>query len=218
MILRLNDDGSTPTDNPFFAAGATLPGQVGANVQKIFAYGLRNSLGWRSTPSRGCWEQENGDDSFSELNIAEPGFNSGCVQIMGPPERIGQFRAIETDPTAPQPFAANGYFGLQQIRWSPVNIAATPAEGLSRFFMLPGAHYSAPELSWKFEVAPGGIGFLSSRALGPQYRNDLFVGGARPFLEGGHLFRLTSRATATRSGSTTRGSRTASPTTSTSGS
>jgi aldose sugar dehydrogenase len=55
---------------------------------------------------------------------------------------------------------------------------------------LPGAHYSAPELSWKFEVAPGGIGFLASGALGPQYRNDLFVGGARPFLEGGHVFRL----------------------------
>ena len=191
VILRLNDDGSTPTDNPFFAAGATLPGQVGANVQKIFAYGLRNSFGMAFDPVSGLlWEQENGDDSFSELNIAEPGFNSGWVQIMGPPERIGQFRAIETDPTAPQPFAANGYFGLQQIRWSPVNIAATPAEGLSRLFMLPGAHYSAPELSWKFEVAPGGIGFLSSRALGPQYRNDLFVGGARPFLEGGHLFRL----------------------------
>ena len=109
---------------------------------------------------------------------------------MGPPERIAQFKAIETDPTAPQPFAAGGYFGLQQIRWLPTNIANTPAEGLSRLFMLPGAHYSAPEMSWKFEVAPGGIGFLSSRALGPQYRNDLFVGGARVFLEGGHLFHL----------------------------
>ncbi len=190
-ILRLNDDGSTPTDNPFFAAGATMPGQVGANVQKLFAYGLRNSFGMAFDPVSGTlWEQENGDDSFSELNIAEPGFNSGWVQIMGPPERIAQFKAIETDPTAPQPFAAGGYFGLQQIRWLPTNIADTPAEGLSRLFMLPGAHYSAPEMSWKFEVAPGGIGFLSSRALGPQYRNDLFVGGARTFLEGGHLFHL----------------------------
>ena len=70
---------------------------------------------------------------------------------MGHPERIAQFKAIETDPTAPQPFAAGGYFGLQQIRWSPTNIADTPAEGLSRLFMLPGAHYSAPEMSWKFE-------------------------------------------------------------------
>ena len=191
VILRLNDDGSTPTDNPFFAAGATMPGQVGANVQKIFAYGLRNNFGMAFDPVSGTlWEQENGDDSFSELNVAEPGFNSGWVQIMGPPERIAQFKAIETDPTAPQPFAAGGYFGLQQIRWLPTNIANTPAEGLSRLFMLPGAHYSAPELSWKFEVAPGGIGFLSSRALGPQYRNDLFMGAARVFLEGGHVFHL----------------------------
>ena len=191
VILRLNDDGTAPSDNPFFAAGATMPGQVGANVQKLFAYGLRNSFGMAFDPVSGTlWEQENGDDSFSELNIAEPGFNSGWVQIMGPPERIAQFKAIETDPTAPQPFAAGGYFGLQQIRWLPTNIANTPAEGLSRLFMLPGAHYSAPELSWKFEVAPGGIGFLSSRALGPQYRNDLFMGAARVFLEGGHLFHL----------------------------
>jgi hypothetical protein len=39
VILRLNDDGSTPEDNPFFAAGAAMGGEVGANIQKIFAYG-----------------------------------------------------------------------------------------------------------------------------------------------------------------------------------
>jgi glucose/arabinose dehydrogenase len=191
VILRLNEDGTAPMDNPFFMAGAAMPGEVGANVQKIFAYGLRNSFGMAFDPVSGVlWEQENGDDSFTELNVAQPGFNSGWVQIMGPPERIAQYKAIETDPTAPQPFAPGGYFGLQQIRWSPTNIADTPAEGLSRLFMLPGAHYSAPELSWKFEVAPAGIGFLESRVLGPQFENDLFVGAARTFLEGGHLFRL----------------------------
>jgi glucose/arabinose dehydrogenase len=135
------------------------------------------------------WEQENGDDSFTELNRAEPGFNSGWVQIMGPPERIAQFKTIETTvtPSPPDPFAAT-YFGLQQIRWLPTNIADSPGEALSRLFMLPGAHYSAPEFSWKFEVAPAGIGFLESTALGLQYKNDLFVGAARVFLEGGHLF------------------------------
>ena len=56
--------------------------------------------------------------------------------------------------------------------------------------MLPGAHYSAPEFSWKYEVAPGGIGFVNGRALGPQFDGDLFVAGARDFLQGGHLFRL----------------------------
>jgi glucose/arabinose dehydrogenase len=192
VILRLNDDGTAPTSNPFFASGGSIGGQVGANIQKIFAYGLRNSFGMAFDPVSGAlWEQENGDDSFSEVNRADPGFNSGWVQIMGPPERIAQFKTIETTvtPSPPDPFAAT-YFGLQQIRWPPTNIADSPAEALSRLFMLPGAHYSAPEMSWKFEVAPGGIGFLGSRALGPQYQNGLFVGAARPFLEGGHLFHL----------------------------
>ena len=54
--------------------------------------------------------------------------------------------------------------------------------------MLPGAHYSEPELSWKYEVAPAGIGFVKGRALGPQYEGDLFVGAARTNLVGGHLF------------------------------
>jgi glucose/arabinose dehydrogenase len=190
VILRLNDDGTAPSSNPFFAAGEALGGEVGANVQKIFAYGLRNSFGMAFDPVSGdLWEQENGDDSFTELNRAEPGFNSGWVQIMGPPERIAQFKTIETTvtPSPPDPFAAT-YFGLQQIRWLPTNIADSPGEALSRLFMLPGAHYSAPEFSWKFEVAPAGIGFLESGALGPQYKNDLFVGAARVFLEGGHLF------------------------------
>jgi aldose sugar dehydrogenase len=193
VVLRLNDDGTAPSSNPFFGAGAALGGEVGANVQKIFAYGLRNSFGMAFDPVSGdLWEQENGDDSFTELNRAEPGFNSGWVQIMGPPERIAQFKTIETTvtPSPPDPFAAT-YFGLQQIRWLPTNIADSAGEALSRLFMLPGAHYSAPEFSWKFEVAPAGIGFLESGALGPQYRNDLFVGAARVFLEGGHLFHFS---------------------------
>jgi glucose/arabinose dehydrogenase len=191
VIVRLNDDGSAPRDNPFYRVGRSMGGEVGANVQKLFAYGLRNSFGMAFDPRSGdLWEQENGDDSFSELNRVEPGMNSGWVQIMGPAARVAQFKAIETDPTAPQPFAPAGYFGLQQIRWLPTNIADTPAQALSRLFMLPGAEFSDPELSWKFEVAPGGIGFLDSNALGSDYRRNLFMGGARDFLEGGHLFRI----------------------------
>src|SRR5262249_22960056 len=44
-IFRLNPDGTTPTDNPFFAAGAGIGGAVGANVQKLFSYGRRNGFG-----------------------------------------------------------------------------------------------------------------------------------------------------------------------------
>jgi hypothetical protein len=88
------------------------------------------------------------------------------------------------------PFAPNGYFGLQQVRWPPTNIADSPAEALSRLFMLPGAHYAEPKFSWKFEVSPGGIGFINSDALGPQHNGRLIVGGARDFLLNGHLFQL----------------------------
>jgi glucose/arabinose dehydrogenase len=189
VILRLNPDGSTPSDNPFFTAGAAIPGEVGRNIQKIFAYGLRNGFGMAFDPESGAlWNQENGDDSFSELNRVEPGFNSGWVQIMGPPDRIAQFKDIETNTTPnPDPFTAS-YFGLQQLRWSPENIANTPQEALSRLFALPGAHFHGPEFSWKYEVAPGAIGFVEGRSLGPQFEGDLFMAGARDFLEGGHLF------------------------------
>jgi glucose/arabinose dehydrogenase len=324
VILRLNDDGTAPTDNPFVLAGALRGGEAGANLQKVFAYGIRNGFGLAFDPFSGqLWEAQNGDDSFTEINRVEPGANLGWVQIMGPLARLAEFKAIET---------SSNFFGLQQLRWPPTNIADTPEEALARLFMIfeggdefgagltgseevppvvtgagaiaqfvlnpdgtlsfdlratgpiqnatqahvhlggraqngpvvlflfgpatgenfqagdliasgtvddsdviarpgftptianlvermrqgrayanlhttahpggeirgqvivtdraPVSHYSDPEFSWKFEVAPAGIGFISSRALGPQYQGDLIVGAARTFLEGGHLFRL----------------------------
>ena len=182
VIVRLNDDGTTPTDNPFYDAGAAIGGQAGANIQKIYSYGIRNSYGMNFDPISGTlWQNENGDDSFSELNLVEPGMNSGWVQIMGPASRVAQFKEIETSAQ---------FFGLQQIRWPPTNIADTPEEALSRLFMLPGAHFSDPEFSWKFEVAPAALGFVTGRALGSQYHGDLFMGGARDFLFSGHIFRF----------------------------
>ena len=183
VILRLNDDGTTPRDNPFFAVGAAFPGEVGENIQKVFSYGHRNSFGmaidFSPRGSGNVWLQENGDDSFSELNRVTPGMNGGWIQIAGPVERIDQFKTIET---------TFGSMSLQQARWPPTNIADTPAEALSRLFMLPGAIYSDPQFSWKWEVAPGGMNFLRSRALGPQFENDLFMGAATPNLAGGYLF------------------------------
>ena len=182
VVLRLNPDGTAPGDNPFFAAGAAMGGEVGTNLQKVFSYGHRNSFGMAFDPeSGGLWLEENGDDTFTELNLVEPGMNGGWVQIMGPVSRIAQFRAIETSPQ---------FFGLQQLRWPPTNLADTPEEALSRLFMLPGARYSDPEFSWKYEVAPAGIGFVRGRALGPQYDGDLVVGAARDVLFSGHLFRF----------------------------
>jgi glucose/arabinose dehydrogenase len=182
VVLRLNPDGTAPADNPFYVAGAAIGGTPGANVQKVFAYGIRNSFGMDFDPASGAlWVQINGDDTFDELERVDAGLNSGWVQLIGPVERVAQFKQIET--TRPP-------FTLQQLRWPPTNLADTPQEALSRLFMLPGAHYSDPEFSWKYAVAPGGIGFMRGRKLGPQYENDLFVGAARTNLENGYLFRF----------------------------
>jgi aldose sugar dehydrogenase len=181
VVLRLNEDGSAPPDNPFFTAGASMGGEIGANVQKIFSYGHRNSFGMAFDPRSGdLWLQENGDDTFSELNRVEPGMNGGWVQIMGPVSRLAQYKEIEV---------ARGN-SLQQIRWRPSNIADTPEEALARLFMIPGAHYSDPEFSWKYEVGPAGMGFIQGRALGPQHDGTLVMGGSTARLAEGHLFRM----------------------------
>jgi glucose/arabinose dehydrogenase len=180
VILRLNDNGSIASDNPFVSSGGVL--------QDVFAYGLRNTFGIAFDPVSGAlWDQQNADDAFDELNRVERGMNGGWIQVMGPVERIQQFKQIEQ--TLPP---SGGLAGaqLQQIRWPPSNIADTPQEALSRLHVLPGSHYSDPEFSWKFAVPPAGIGFLSSGALGPQYRNDLFAGAATPLTVGGYLFRF----------------------------
>ncbi len=182
VILRLNDDGTTPTDNPFFDASAGLTGQAAANIKKVFAYGIRNSFGMAFDPVNGnLWTQENGDDAFDEINRVAAGFNGGWIQIMGPSNRVSEFKSIET---------TYGAGNLQQLRWSPTLIADTPQQSLSRLYQLPGSHYTEPEFSWKYAVAPSPIGFVKGGALGSQFDGDLFVGASRTTLYNGYLLRL----------------------------
>jgi glucose/arabinose dehydrogenase len=186
MILRLNDDGTTPADNPFVAAGAAIGGEAGANIQKVYSYGYRNGFGMAFDPLTGrLWETENGDDSFSEVNRVIPGLNSGWIQIMGPRSRFSQFKFIETT-----------MFGsaMQQVRYPPTRIAYTATLALARMFMLPGAVYKDPEFSWVYEVAPAGTAFVQGAALGPEYAGTLWIGSARSFGQvggtGGSLYRF----------------------------
>jgi glucose/arabinose dehydrogenase len=186
VILRLNLDGSAPTDNPFYGVGATLGGEVGANLQKVFSYGHRNAFGMAFDPSSGSlWETENADDAFSEINHAIPGMNGGWVQIMGPLSRIAQFKLIETTM-----FGSN----MQQRRYPPTRIAYTAALALSRMFMLPGATYVDPDFSWKFEIGPAGTAFVQGNALGSEYNGTLWTGSSRGFEQvggtGGSLYRF----------------------------
>jgi glucose/arabinose dehydrogenase len=80
VILRINDDGSVPNSNPFFPQGG--------NLAKYYAYGIRNSFGLAFDPlTDDLWMTENGPGSFDEINLVEPGFNSGWEKLMGPDAR-----------------------------------------------------------------------------------------------------------------------------------
>ena len=189
VILRLNDDGTAPADNPFFAVGASMEGEVGANIQKVFSYGHRNAFGMAFDPYSGAlWETENGDDAFSELNRVVPGMNGGWIQIMGPQHRFFDYKDIEV----------NEFGGaLQQPRYPPTRLAESPGEARDRLFMLPGARYVDPELSWKYESGPAGTTFVTGSALGAEYDGTLWIGSSRAFAQVGgtggslYLLRLT---------------------------
>ena len=190
VVLRLNDNGSAPADNPFYDYGAALGGEVGANLQKVFAYGVRNSFGLAFDPYSGTlWNQENADDAFDEINRILPGHNGGWVNIMGPVERIAEFKAIEVNLFGGQ---------MQQFRWPPTRLADTPEEALDRLYVLPGSHYADPEFSWKFAVPPAAIGFVFGKALGAEFEGNLFVGAATPATAGGYLFRFKLNVPRTR--------------------
>ncbi len=191
-VVRLNDDGTAPADNPFYEYGASVGGEVGANLQKVYAYGLKNSFGLAFDPRTGhLWDAETGDDAFDEINRIEPGQNSGWVQLSGPVSRFAEFKAIESGMGTATP---GQYAGLQQVRYGFDRIAATGAEALDRLYDLPGSHYRDPEFSWKFAVPGAAIGFAAGPGLGAEFAGDLFAGGATARTLGGHLFRLNLNA------------------------
>jgi glucose/arabinose dehydrogenase len=69
-VLRVRDDGSAPSDNPFV-------GKEGARPE-IYTLGHRNSLGVALHPSTGeVWQSENGPNGGDELNIIRAGKNYG---------------------------------------------------------------------------------------------------------------------------------------------
>ena len=53
-------------------------------LSKYYAYGVRNSFGLDFDPVSGkLWDTENGNKSGDEINLVEPGFNSGWRPIQG---------------------------------------------------------------------------------------------------------------------------------------
>ena len=69
-LLRLNDDGTAPADNPFVESGEFLP--------EVYSVGHRNQLGLAIHPETGeLWASENGPQGGDEANIIQAGKNYG---------------------------------------------------------------------------------------------------------------------------------------------
>lgn len=73
-ILRLNPDGSVPSDNPFVGREGWKP--------EIWSTGHRNPLGLTIDPSTGTmWSTEFGPRGGDELNMIERGANYGWIDV-----------------------------------------------------------------------------------------------------------------------------------------
>ena len=69
-VLRLRDDGTAPSDNPFVGRAGCKP--------EVYSLGHRNSLGLAVQPGTGdVWQNENGPNGGDEINIIRAGRNYG---------------------------------------------------------------------------------------------------------------------------------------------
>lgn len=74
-VLRVTEDGQPV---PPILLGDDDPTRV------YYAYGIRNSFGIDFDPLTGnLWDTENGADDNDEVNLVQPGFNSGWIKVMG---------------------------------------------------------------------------------------------------------------------------------------
>ena len=129
-ILRLNDDGTVPKDNPFVGKPGYLP--------EIYTLGHRSPLGLAVHPVTGeIWECEDGPNGGDELNILVPGGNYGWPLVS-----LGR---TYQGPWHSQKFQREGFID-PVVYWTP----AIAISGL--------AFYTGDRLpKWKGDVFVGGL-------------------------------------------------------------
>lgn len=137
-ILRISQDGDVIES----ILGEEYP------LSLYYAYGIRNSFGIAFDPITGkLWDTENGPICGDEINLVEPGFNSGWDRVQGMLNVIGN-----TNNSHCVDFGEDSLVDFGGI-----------------------GNYSDPEFVWKSTVAPTSLVFLNSDKLGKEYENDLFV-------------------------------------------
>jgi aldose sugar dehydrogenase len=96
------------------------------------------------------WDTENGNTFGDEINLVQPGFNSGWSQVAGIWEAGSKpGPAIGADSSNP-----------------PKGLVTFGGKGV----------YRAPEFVSTIPIAPTALKFLNSDKLGKQYENTIFIG------------------------------------------
>jgi glucose/arabinose dehydrogenase len=170
-ILRMSQDG-TLIDNDHDGDYETILGE-NYPLNLYYAYGIRNSFGIDFDPlTDKLWDTENGPQFGDEINLVEPGFNSGADKIYGIWE-------------------SNELGDRAKDKKGEYIIAGDNLEDLV-YFDEKGL-YSPPEFIWGKTIAPTALLFLNSDKLGSAYKNDMFVGSA----DGGRIFHFDLNANRT---------------------
>ena len=156
-ILRITQDGKP----------VGVEGIIGNEypLNLYYAYGVKNSFGIDFDPVTGkLWFTENGPQFGDEINLAEPGSNSGSDKLYG---------IWESNDLGDRLKNKKGEY-VTVVEDNPKDLVYFNGKG----------HYSPPEFIWGKTVAPTALLFLDSNKLGSQYQNDMFVGSA----DGGRIF------------------------------
>ena len=129
-ILRLEDDGTVPKDNPFVGREGYRP--------EIYTLGHRSPLGLAVHPGTGqIWECEDGPNGGDEVNILVPGGNYGWPLVS-----LGR---TYQGPWHSQKFQGDGFID-PVVYWTP----AIAVSGI--------AFYTGDKLpKWKGDVFVGGL-------------------------------------------------------------
>jgi glucose/arabinose dehydrogenase len=113
-VLRLNEDGSAPSDNPFVGREGYRP--------EIYALGIRNAIALIVHPQTGeIWDTENGPFGGDEINIIRAGKNYGWPVVSYGRSYSGELTG-GTGPSLAEPCAP----GMEQpfLFWNPSIAAA----------------------------------------------------------------------------------------------
>ncbi len=154
-VLRLDDDGDVPADNPFIAS-------------YVYTFGHRNPQGLDWHPATGdLFITEHGPDRNDEINILEPGRNYGWPAVTGrarSDEFVGSLIAFT--PTLAIAGAAFYSGGILHPSWQGTLIFATLKESQLRQVVLTPPDFQSVESS---EVlVDRNYGRLRAVAVSPQ--------------------------------------------------